>query len=474
MNQSNRSRARLGTGVVRRAAAVLLLGLSVACPATMGQAQENRDWAATWTTAQQGAFVAPTEPATVVPVGDFRPEVFFPQPNFIRFALPEGKATDQTFRMMVRPDIWSDTIRIRLSNVFGKEPLVIGSAAVGLQEYSAHLVPGTSAPVMFDGQPTVTIAPGERVFSDPVTLPFYTEATSMLLRGRNLAVSFAVIGTNAALSYHDSAEASSYISEPGSGDVVASDSGADFPFTTSSWFILDAVDVMAPEGTKVVIAFGNSIADGTLSTHNGNDRWPDFLSHRLDAIYGDTVSVVIQAMSGNAIVSEAIGEPAIKRLQRDVLEVSGVTTVILMEGINDLGSAQNTPEPVIEGYKEIAARLKEAGITVIAGTLTPGLRPDQDFSKATLGTVYGPYYGGTQTDTYRKVLNEFIRTSGTFDGVIDFEAALLDPATGAMKDVYIPNSDGGPGDWLHPNRIGLQAMGAAIDPAVLNLGAVSE
>ena len=432
------------------------------------QAADGMDWAATWTAAQQGAFVEPGV-AAVEPVGDFRPEVFFPQPNAIRFALPGGKSTDQTFRMMVRPDIWSDTVRIRFSNVFGKEPLVIGSAAAGLQEYSAHVIPGTSAPVTFDGKPSVTIAPGARLFSDPVKLPFYSEATKSLLRGRNLAVSFAVTGTNGALSYHDSAEATSYISEPGSGDVAANDSGAAFPFTTSSWFILDAVDVMAPEGTKVVIAFGDSIADGTLSTHNGNDRWPDFLSHRLDEQYGDTVSVVTQAMSGNAVVSEAIGEPAIKRLQRDVLEVSGVTTVILMEGINDIGSAQNTPEPVIEGYREIATRLQAAGITVIAGTLTPGLRPDQDFSNATLGSVYGPFYGGTQTDAYRKQLNEFIRTSGIFDGVIDFEAAVLDPATGAMMEVFTPNSDGGPGDWLHPNRIGLQAMGAAIDLSLLNL-----
>ena len=119
----------------------------------------------------------------------------------------------------------------------------------------------------------------------------------------------------------------------------------------------------------------------TLSTHNGNDRWPDFLSHRLDEQYGDRVSVVTQAMSGNAVVSEAIGEPAIKRLQRDVLEVSGVTTVILMEGANDIGSAQNTPEPVIEGYKEIATRLKAAGITVIAGTLPPACARTRTFPR---------------------------------------------------------------------------------------------
>lgn len=446
-------------------AVALGAGLPVQAPA-----QDGRDWAATWTASQQGAFVAPTGPATVVPVGDFRPEVFFPQPQFIRFALPDGVARDQTFRMMVRPDIWSDTVRIRLSNVFGEEPLQIGSAALALQEYAAHVVPGTSVPVTFGGATSVTIAPGERVFSDPVTLPFHSAQTEELLRGRNVAVSFSIGGSHGALSYHDSAEATSYISEPGSGDFVSSESGADFPFSSSSWFILDAVDVMAPEGTEVVVAFGDSITDGTLSTDDGNDRWPDFLAHRIDQIHGDDVSVVIQAMSGNAVVSEAIGEPAVERLERDVLETSGVTTVILMEGINDLGSARNTPGPVIEGYKEISEQLKQAGIRVVAATLTPSLRPDQDFEHSTLGTVFGPYYGSPETDAYRQELNEFIRSSRTFDAVLDFESVLIDPETGAMKELYVADSDGGPGDWLHPNRIGLQAMAHAIDIGKLGLG----
>lgn len=435
----------------------------------MSAAQESRAWAATWTASQQGTFTAPAGPAEVVPVGDFRPEVFFPQPDFIRFALPDGIAQEQTFRMMVRPDIWSDTIRIRLSNVFGEEPLQIGSAAVAVQEYAAHLVPGTSTAVTFGGSPSVSIAPGERVFSDPITLPFFSEQSKDLLRGRNLAVSFSVVGSHASLSYHDAAEATSYISEPGAGDVVVSPSGTDFPFSTSSWFIIDAVDAMASDGTQVVIALGDSITDGTLSTDDGNDRWPDFLAHRIDQMYGDTVSVVIQAMSGNAIVSQAIGQPAVERLERDVLETSGVSTVILMAGVNDLGSARNTPGPVIEGYKQIAARLQDAGIRVVAATLTPSLRPDQDFTKSTLGTVYGPYYGSPETDAYRKELNDFIRNSNIFDAVLDFESVLAEPATGVMKELYVGDSDGGPGDWLHPNRIGLQAIAQSIDLEALGL-----
>lgn len=458
-----RERSRLA---LRALLAALALGGSLG----MANAQD-RDWAATWTASQQGAFIAPGEMAVVAPVGDFRTEVFFPQPNSIRFALPEGTASDQSFRMIVRPDIWSDTVRIRLSNVFGTEPLQISSATVGLQEYAAHVLPGTIVPVTFDGAASVAIAPGERIFSDPVRLPFHAEDTADLLRGRKLAVSFAVAGTADSLSYHDAAEATSYISAPGTGDVAASESGGDYPFTTSSWFIVDAVDALAPEGTEVIVAFGDSITDGTLSTDDGDDRWPDYLGHRIDREFGDRVSVVIQAMSGNAVVTDVIGEPAVKRLKRDVLETSGVTSVIMMMGINDLGAGRNSPGPVIEGYKEIAHVLNNAGIHLVAATLTPGLRPIQDFSDATLGAEFGPFYGGPETNAYRQELNAFIQSTDIFDAVIDFEVVISDPATGVMKELYVEDSDGGPGDWLHPNRIGLQAMAESIDLEALGVGA---
>jgi lysophospholipase L1-like esterase len=437
--------------------------------ATAALAQNGMDWHATWTASQQGAFAAPASPATVIPDGDFQVEVFFPQPDTMRYALPGGAAADQSFRMVVRPDIWSNTIRIRLSNVFGKEPLAIGSASAGLQEYSANVIAGTNVKVTFNGQSNVSIPVGERVFSDPIQLPFVIDANKLLLRGSKLAVSFSVQGSASALSYHNIAQSTSYIGKPGSGDHASEDSGDAFIYTTSSWFILDAVDVMVPEDTDVVVAFGDSITDGTYSTINGNDRWPDVLAYRLHQLYGDKVSVVIQAMSGNRVVSGGDGEPAIQRLDRDVLGTSGVTTVILMEGVNDIGSGRSKAEPVIEGYKQIAARLKQAGITIVAATLTPNLRPDQDFATSPLGTVYGPMYGSPETQAYGKQLNEFIRTSGIFDAVVDFEAATLDPKTGVMHEEFVPNSNGGPGDYLHPNRLGLQAMGNAIDPAVLKL-----
>lgn len=461
---------KLLPSVRRRVAVRVMVVVSlVVFTASARAAEGGKTWVASWTAAQQGAFVAPSAPAALAGPGAFHTYTYYPQPDVIRFALAKGIASDQTFRMIVRPDLWGDTIRLRFSNVFGKEALHLGSASVGLQEYSANVIPGTSAKITFNGgQADVSIPPGERVFSDPVRLPFFADASKNLLRGRNLAVSFAVQGTHGALSYHDTAFTTSYISRPNSGDHAGEDSGAAFPYTTSSWFLLDAVDVMAPEGTVVIVAFGDSITDGTFSTPNGNDRWPDFLSYRLHAIYGEKVSLVNESITGNAVVSasNAVGEPAVKRLERDVLGVSGVGLVILMEGANDLGSARNKPEPVIEGYKQIVDRLHAAGIPVVAATLTPSYRPDQDFSTSPLGTEYGPIYGGPQTNEDRKKLNEFLRTSGIFDRVVDMEAATADPATGVMREEFVPNSAGGPGDYLHPNRGGYQAMGEAVDPAI--------
>ncbi len=207
----------------------------------------------------------------------------------------------------------------------------------------------------------MTIPAGERVFSDPVKLGFVSDATKAVLPGRNLAVSFAIQGMASALSYHDSAYQTSYIAAPGSGNHAADDDGAAFPYTTTSWFIVDAIDVSEPEAIPVVVTVGDSITDGTLSTNNTSDRWPDVLAHRLHAAYGDKVSVVNEAINANALISPMVGEAALKRLDRDVLGVSGVKTVVLLEGINDLGAIGSKPEEVIAGMKEFVQRPARQG-----------------------------------------------------------------------------------------------------------------
>jgi lysophospholipase L1-like esterase len=226
------------------------------------------------------------------------------------------------------------------------------------------------------------------------------------------------------------------------------------------------LDVIAAEGTAVVACFGDSITDGTASTLNGDDRWPDVLSRRLHAAYGEGVAVVNAGIGGNRITGPtpyspvtpfAGGPSALDRLERDVFGLSGLSAVVWLEGINDL-SAGTSPEAIISGLKEGVRRMRtrtRAGIKVIGATITPSLG-------ATSAS------GTPENDARRKTVNEFIRTGGLFDAVADFDAATVDPATGALKAAFQPNSTiGGGGDKLHPNRAGYQAMGHAIDIRLL-------
>jgi lysophospholipase L1-like esterase len=450
----------------RLAAPILAYAIALVSLFANGSASAADAWVATWTAAQQGAFAVP-KPAALYAPGDFQATAYFPQPDVIRQALPGGGTDNQTFRLILRPDLWEGTVRVRFSNVFGKETLAIRSAGVALQRYAADLVAGTGAPITFGGAVRVTIPPGQRVFSDPVRLPFVTDADRKLLEGRKLAVSFAVEGKASAISYHDSAYQTSYISPPGSGDHAADADGAAFPFTTTSWFVVDAIDALAPEGTAVVVAVGDSITDGTFSTNNVDDRWPDALAARLHAAYGDKVSVVNAAINANAVTAPMVGEALVKRLDRDLLGVSGVKSVVLLEGVNDLGALGVSADGLTQVYTDVVAKLHAAGVRVIGGTLTPTLNPDQTFALTTLGKQYGAAYGGPAVDKARRQVNDFIRSSGTFDSVIDFEKALINSATGAMKAEYAPDSMGGPGDYLHPNHGGYRAMAEAADLSTL-------
>src|SRR5229473_211800 len=217
-----------------------------------------------------------------------------------------------------------------------------------------------------------------------------------------------------------------------------------------------------------VCAFGDSITDGTHSTLNINDRWANVLSRRLHNAYGNRISVVNEAIAGNRVVNPVVanataGPAAVDRLDRDVLGLSGLTHVIWLEGINDLG-AGHTTAAIIAGYQDIVGRLHAKDIKVFAGTMTSALgmvNPAEGWNSGFEAAADN----GPAVDANRLVLNAFIRTSGLFDGVEDFDAATLDPATGNMKAVYVPNSQFTqlPWDYLHPNHAGYNAMGEAVD-----------
>jgi lysophospholipase L1-like esterase len=413
-------------------------------------AQTGQKWVASWTGSVQGPY----------PVGNPSAQ---PNLSFV-FPVAETGARDQTFRLIVRPDIWGAQTRLRFSNVLGTKPVIFDGIYVGLQRGGAVVVSGTNRPVSFGGKASVTVAPGEAVWSDPVDLPFVGNAGAPELAGRKLAVSFHVADESGPMTWHAKALTTSYLTAPGAGSQGQREDEAAFPFSTASWYFLDAVDMMVPADTQVVVAFGDSITDGTASTMNGDDRWPDVLSRRLHAAYGNRVSVVNAGIGGNQVVGPKEygpqkpfpgGPSAGQRLERDVLSLSGVSTVIWLEGINDFSkNGDASADAVKAGMTDVVGRIRTAipGVRVIGATVTSALGSSS------------AAHGFAEQDEKRQALNAFIREAGLFDGVVDFDRATLDPQTGGLRAEFVPESTtGGPGDKLHPNRAGYVVMGSAVD-----------
>jgi lysophospholipase L1-like esterase len=432
----------------------LLLGAAVVASPLAAGAQPtqktNEKWVTAWAASVQGPY----------PVGNpsAQPDMRFAFPS------PEAGARDQTFRLIVRPDVWGRQIRLRFSNALGTRPVTFDDVHVGLQLSAAALAPASNRPISFGGQRAVTVTPGQSVWSDAVTLPFVAADNHAALTGRKLAISFHVAGESGPMTWHAKALTTSYVSAPGQGAVGAAEDESVFPYSTASWYFLDALDVMAPSDTRVVVAFGDSITDGTASTMNGDDRWPDVLSRRLHAIHGSKVAVVNAGIGGNQIIGPADYSPnnsfpggpsALQRLDRDLLSLSGVASVIWLEGINDFSKNGNaTIEAVEAGLRDGVGRIRARfpGVRVIGATVT-----------SALGST-SPAHGFPEQDAKRQALNSFIRTGGLFDGVADFDRVTIDPQTGGMRAEFVPESTtGGPGDKLHPNRTGYLAMGQAID-----------
>ena len=429
---------------------VLVLGLAVVIGRSTAVSKSTERWAVAWAASQHGPY-----PSGNAAAG---PELKFAFPD------PRTGAHEQTFRLIVKPSMWGKRLRLRFSNAFGTQALTIDDVYVGLQATGGNLVPGTNRPVTFEANRSgVTIEPGKLGYSAPMDLSFVKSADTLDLFGRRLAVSFHVAGSSGPMTWHSTALTTSYVSAPGGGTHGREEADRAFPFSTTSWFFLDAVDVMAPDEAIVVAALGDSITNGSLSTLNGDDRWEDVLAYRLHAAYGAHVSVLNTAIGGNQVLGPGTynmndpffgGPSALQRLERDVLSLSGLTAVVWLEGINDFGLAMPSPsaEAVIAGLREGVNRMHARGIKVIGGTLTSTLNG---------GT---PAHATPETDAKRKAVNQFIRTGGLYDGVAEFDTATLDPVTGMLRPEFIPGSTtGGPGDRIHPNRAGYQAMGYAID-----------
>lgn len=335
-------------------------------------------------------------------------------------------------------------MRIRLTNEYGERALIVGSAHIALRDSGATIKTSTDHALTFGGRPTVTLRPGAVVISDPVDfkLPALTD----------LAISLFVSDTIRATTRHAAAHQRSYVSAPG--DFTSADRFT--PDTTiTAWLWLGGVDVINAASTGVIVAFGNSITDGTGTTLDANTRWPDVLARRLLTSSEPPKAVVNAGIGGNRVLSPRTGPSALARFDRDVLMQPGVTHVVVLEAINDLASGTMTRDPrdsltvadIIFGYQQLIARAHEHGLIIYGATLTP------------IGGMNRPNSPGVEVK--RQAVNEWIRTSKMFDGVIDFEAATRDPSP---PDRFLPAFDSG--DHLHPSDAGYKAMGDFIDLAL--------
>ena len=359
---------------------------------------------------------------------------------------PADALNGQTIREHVRLSLGGSKIRIRLSNRFGTADLVVGAVHVALHGTGSGTLPGTDRAVTFSDQPSFTIPVGAQVVSDEITLT--VEALD------EIAVSIFLPGDTGPLTIHQLGVSTTYISPPG--DFTAS---GVMPVSTTSLsrYLLSEVEVLRP-GTVAVVTLGDSITDGFASTVDANRRWPDFLAERLRSQQSATpgmkpVAVVDEGISGNRLLHDIAGPNAQERFDRDVIAQSHVKWVTLLEGINDLGfpgsvepnAPRVTFKQVVGAYKQLIARAHAAGLKIYGCTLTP-------FE----GTTFAGYFAPDK-EQVRQDVNSWIRNSGQFDAVIDFDKAIRDPSHPTRM---LPAYDSG--DHLHPNDLGYLTMANAV------------
>lgn len=357
--------------------------------------------------------------------------------------------SNTTVRLIARVAIAGEAVRIRLDNTYGKSPLNVGKAYVAVRSRGATLVAGSNRKVLFKGAEAVTIAPGGTATSDPVTMP--------VLAMQDLAVTLYVPDANVQPSQHVGAVTTSYLAAPNAGDRTSVDTSDAFTSTTTTMPWLKGIDVLSRSAAGAIVAFGDSITDGTCTTTDAHDRWVDWLSVRLaldDRRQGGRntqLAVVNEGIGGNTVTREGLQPPAdstpgVERLDRDVLSHEGVTHVILFMGTNDIRRGAPAKQ-VMDGISQIVQRVKARGLKIVGVTIIPRHNVPPS------GTNTG--WNDAKT-AVRHEVNDWIRTRAPFDGVIDFDKAVRDPTNADL--IFAPfNCDG-----IHPNPRGYYEMGASL------------
>ena len=370
---------------------------------------------------------------------------------------PQPVFENQTVRMVVRPTIGGTRIRVRLSNAYGASPLEIGAAHIALVDHGSTIAPASDHALKFGRQAAVDIPAGAPMLTDAVDLPCSPLA--------ELAISVFLPRKTESTSAHLWGQHDSYISGPG--DFTAK---ADIPNATvkNSWYFLADVEVWAPDQAGAIVTLGDSITDGVGAKQGEYGDWPDLLAKRFADDHGAPLAVANEGIGGNRILRDGAGVSALTRFDGDVLAQPGVTALIVLEGINDIGwphikipqpkdgpPAKESPfggqdvtaDNLILGLTQMIERAHQHGIRVYGATLTP---------------FGGAGYFTPDGEATRQAVNQWIRTGGAFDGVIDFDAAVRDPQhPSQFRDGFHS------GDHLHPSAAGYKAMADAIDLAAL-------
>ena len=348
---------------------------------------------------------------------------------------------NQTLRQIVHVSAGGSKVRVVLSNVFGSAPIEVGAAHVALRAADANVQPQSVKPLTVNGATAFSILAGAVIVTDAADLN--------VPAGADLAIDLFFPGEvgngPSLLTVHQGANQTNYVLTTGNNNGVVTPAVAS---RTGSWTLLSRVEVTAPAKAGTIVTFGDSITDGTRSTTDTNSRWPDVLARRLAAQKNlQGIAVANEGIAGNRLLGDGAGVAALARFDRDVLLQTGASYVIVLEGINDIGvaraNATPTAQDLITAHEQMIERAHAMGLKIYGATLTP---------------FEGASYATPEGEAKRTALNEWIRTSGQYDGVIDFDKAARDPMAPTR---FNPLYDSG--DHLHPNDAGYKAMGEAID-----------
>jgi lysophospholipase L1-like esterase len=373
---------------------------------------EPRSWVGTWATSPQL-----TEPTNLPPAPGL---------------------SGNTLRQIVYASIGGSELRLQFSNAFGTSPVMLNAVHVALPTTGSSIEPASDVALTFDGMPSATIPAGAEVFSDSVEFELSPQTKVAV------TIHFGAM-SNDIVTGHPGSRTTSYLQSGNAVDAPTFSAAS----MTDHWYVLSAIDVMAPQSSRAIVTLGDSITDGRGSTTNGNDRWPDVLSRRLRASPATAgVAVLNMGVGGNTVLAGGLGPTALQRFDRDVLAQRGARWLIVLEGVNDIGNSggPQVATDLIAAYQRFIDGAHGQGMLVYGVPILP---------------FGGAAYDSVAHETARQTVNDWIRSSGRFDAVIELDAVVRDPSNPTRLLAAYDT-----GDHLHLNAAGLQAMADAIDLAL--------